>query len=634
MKTNSTLTNLLRGVATRFLNAFALATVVAFPSKVNGVAEVLPPTVLTGPIVNPATGHQYYLLDKSDWVGAEAVAVAMGGHLATIRSQTEQDFIFNTFANYGGVPRHLWIGLFDADPANNSSDPAVRQGEFAWASGEPVNYTHWNQGEPNAFQGTEPYVMMFSPAATEGGGLWNDTIDRNWDFFNYSASSGVVEIIPPHNPPVAHNQVIALHENTSTFITVTGVDPSSPSLPLTYTVTVNPLNGTLSGVPPTVTYKPNPNFTGIDHFGFLVSDGVSTSAVATVTISVLPTPLDLIAEASVASGQTATVSISPSDNQAGITATLTKNSDGAAATMSVQTYPGNPTPNPIGGPGTSFVDLRILGTTAADRVDARFANPNAITPSIGGGVVVYHQPPLNPEDGNGIEGGGAWHRAIGSPRRGFPSTPIIIPSGGSTTTTFDGSSTPALGLSPFITANFSGTVFAIATVAPPTARDNNWGTVANKSVSVPAVKLLAGALSSTAGPLSITAVSPMSVAKGAVSLHAGVITYTPPADFIGEDSFTYTLSDDFASGSGAVIVSVQAADQQSHNEVSLKMSGSCAIVQFLGIPAVSYVLQWADSPGGPWTDFLPAVPADSFGMISYTDCNHQSARFYRTRLDQ
>lgn len=95
--------------------------------------------ILGGPIVNPANGYDYYILTESSWSAAQAEAVSLGGNLATIRSAAENQWIFNTFAGFGGVDRNLWIGF---------NDVAV-EGTFVWVSGEPVTYTNWAPGEPS-----------------------------------------------------------------------------------------------------------------------------------------------------------------------------------------------------------------------------------------------------------------------------------------------------------------------------------------------------------------------------------------------------------------------------------------------------------------------------------------------------
>ena len=95
--------------------------------------------LLSNAIVNPANGHSYYLTSPGTWVELEAEAVTLGGHLVTINNQQEQDWVFSTFGLYGGIERPLWIGLTDE----------ASEGNWQWASGEPVTFTLWDDGEPN-----------------------------------------------------------------------------------------------------------------------------------------------------------------------------------------------------------------------------------------------------------------------------------------------------------------------------------------------------------------------------------------------------------------------------------------------------------------------------------------------------
>ena len=140
-------------------------------------------SVLAGPIQNPANGHEYYLLTQSNWTDAEAQAVALGGHLATINDAAENAWVVSNFSEYGGVHRCLWIGL---------NDEAV-EGTFAWVSGEPVTYTNWGAGEPNNFQGNEDYVHIMNSLDIYGRyTYWNDAPD-DANAFGY-VFDGVVEV--------------------------------------------------------------------------------------------------------------------------------------------------------------------------------------------------------------------------------------------------------------------------------------------------------------------------------------------------------------------------------------------------------------------------------------------------------
>jgi alpha-tubulin suppressor-like RCC1 family protein len=124
-------------------------------------ASVPAAAILAGPISNPANGHCYYLLQTNTWTGAEASAVALGGHLVTINDAAEQTWVYNTFATYGGTNRNaLWLGYYDPSRDTNGLAHVTN---FVWASGEPVTYTHWSSGEPNNYGVGEYYGAMMTP---------------------------------------------------------------------------------------------------------------------------------------------------------------------------------------------------------------------------------------------------------------------------------------------------------------------------------------------------------------------------------------------------------------------------------------------------------------------------------------
>lgn len=95
-----------------------------------------------------------------------------------------------------------------------------------------------------------------------------------------------IEVTNVNDGPTATSQSVTVNEDESTSITLAGEDIDGDSL--SYSVTSQPLAGTLSGAPPSMTYTPDPDFFGSDSFTFVVDDGSETSATATVDITVSP----------------------------------------------------------------------------------------------------------------------------------------------------------------------------------------------------------------------------------------------------------------------------------------------------------------------------------------------------------
>jgi hypothetical protein len=149
---------------------------------------------LAGPITNSVNGHLYYLLTEDTWQNSEAQAIALGGHLTTIRDQSQQNWVFSTFASYGGTNASLWIGLRKVGGS----------GPFQWVSGEQLVYTKWGAGEPNnggggPSAGKEAYVHMMKTGAGSGTlpAFWNDLESPNIYYGSFDPIRGVVEVIPP-----------------------------------------------------------------------------------------------------------------------------------------------------------------------------------------------------------------------------------------------------------------------------------------------------------------------------------------------------------------------------------------------------------------------------------------------------
>lgn len=84
--------------------------------------------------------------------------------------------------------------------------------------------------------------------------------------------------------PVALAQSVVTALNTDVAITLNGTDVNND--PLSYSLVNLPTNGSLSGTAPNVVYQPNTGYVGNDSFTFNVFDGLTSSATATISLSV------------------------------------------------------------------------------------------------------------------------------------------------------------------------------------------------------------------------------------------------------------------------------------------------------------------------------------------------------------
>ena len=128
-----------------------------------------------GIVENPDNGHYYEIQScTSTWEGARDFAAArtfMGteGHLATVSSQAENDFIFNVAMGGSGV---AWLGGFQEGAT------AVDNG-WLWVTGELFSYTNWllpdePNDSPNMGEelGAEDCLTIWDDGS--GPGTWND----------------------------------------------------------------------------------------------------------------------------------------------------------------------------------------------------------------------------------------------------------------------------------------------------------------------------------------------------------------------------------------------------------------------------------------------------------------------------
>ena len=190
---------------------------------------------------------------------------------------------------------------------------------------------------------------------------------------------------------------------------------------------------------------------------------------------------------------------------------------------------------------------------------------------------------------------------------------------------------------------FAGSPFAtesllvVPTNQPPIAVDDSLPTPTNTPAIFSVAKLLANDSDPDGDIISVVSVSSSSTQSGTVSLASGQVTYSPPTNFFGTDTFTYTIADgQGGSASGSVTVSVGSVPISLNIVSGPAMSGGNFVVSFTGIPGLTYTIEAASNLSGPWEKVanITAPTTDQgqgVGVFQFTEpANGNATRFYRT----
>ena len=126
------------------------------------------------------------------WEDAKSAAEAKGGHLATLTSEAESNFVWSLLADLNFSS--YWLGGYRNDPnVDPGNDPDAGTSKYwSWVTGEEWNYTNWEVGEPNnGVGGTQDYLHFW-----KSDGKWDDMENGRY-MAGYVVESDVAPVPEP-----------------------------------------------------------------------------------------------------------------------------------------------------------------------------------------------------------------------------------------------------------------------------------------------------------------------------------------------------------------------------------------------------------------------------------------------------
>ncbi|WP_224241656.1 Ig-like domain-containing protein [Hyalangium gracile] len=413
---------------------------------------------------------------------------------------------------------------------------------------DPVTFTVVSGPSHGTLTGTPPNVT-YTPAANYSGP----------DSFTFAVSDSTgtsapgtvsITVTPVNDPPTAMARSLNGPEDTPIPITLSGADVDGD--PLTFAIVTPPAHGALTGTPPNVTYTPEANYFGPDSFTFTASDGVATSAPATVSLSI--SPVNDVPVASPGSLST------PEDTPLPVTL-VASDAEGEPLTFAIASLPahgaltGTP-PNLTYTPAPNYVGPDSFTFTASDGTRRSAPATVSITVTPVNDAPVANSRSLNtPEDtaltltlsGTDAEGDAITFAVATQPSHGTltgtPPNLTYMPElgyHGADSFTFTASD----GMAPSAPGTIS--IFVASVNATPTSSSSSVTTVEDTPVGI----TLNGA-DEDGDILFFTVTVPP--AHGTLKGTPPNLTYTPALNYSGSDSLTFTVTDGQATAAPATV---------------------------------------------------------------------------------
>ncbi|HET7504427.1 MAG TPA: Ig-like domain-containing protein [Kofleriaceae bacterium] len=555
--------------------------------------------IVTGPEHGTLTGEppNVEYTAESGFFGEDQIVFRVRGsggpsEPATFLLEVAQDQAPSAFSGSALASEDQAIGIF-----LSGTDPEL----------DPLTYTIEQAPQHGTLSGTAP-ALVYTPDQDFHGN----------DSFKFSVRDGLLTsntatisltVSPVNDPPVATGQTISTSEDAPVTVTLAGSDVDGDSL--SFQVQQNPLNGTITpGFGAVRTYTPAANFHGTDSFTYRVSDIFTSSSTVTVTIDVTS-----VEDPPVAASFTRMLS----EDVPVSFALQGSDGDGDPIEYALASQPANGTltgtpPNVTYTPNLNFngqdsftYTVTSGGTTSpAGTVTLKVASVNDPPVASSGSVTTAEDTPVNfTMEATDVENQTLTF-SVSTPADGTVS-------GSGATRKY----TPAPNVSGTRTLSFSacdpGGLCSSATITvqitpvndPPVTADDFVFTEAGAPVTFD----VAGNDSDPEGdPFEVTDATP---AHGTVAVVDGELLYTPAADFIGVDVFTYTVVDALgASSTGVAHVGVGTFPPGAPAETIATVGGLLSTVD--GIPP-------AISSDGRFIAFTTALPLATGDTNNFDD---------------
>ncbi|HXI69439.1 MAG TPA: Ig-like domain-containing protein [Verrucomicrobiae bacterium] len=439
----------------------------------------------------------------------------------------------------------------------------------------------------------------------------------------YSTGLVSITVSPVNDAPIAFSQSLTNAEDTVLPITLTGSDVDGPET--NFVLVTLPSHGTLTGPGANQVYMPATNYFGVDSFTFTVNDGSLTSAVATVSIMVAPVNDAPVAEDDAYSLFKNTTLTVPA------TGVLTNDSDvdgdSLAAQIAATTTHGSLTLNPDGSftytPSNNYVGPDSFTYRASDGItNSGLATVSLTIAATNTAPVAVNDNYTTTEDTVlSVPVSGVLTNDTDVDGNVLTAAVVTTTTNGVLTLNLDGSFTYqpntnfSGGDSFTYRANDGFTNSGIATVSITINAVNDAPVADNQSVTTPEdtvtnLVLTASDVDSTNLVFALLD-NPTNGVLGTLNTNTGAITYSPATNYVGGDSFTFTVFDGSLYSTGLVSIMVSPV-----NDAPIAFSQSLTNAEDTVLP----ITLTGSDVDGPETNFV-LVTLPSHGTLTGSGAN-------------